>query len=229
MRKLALTGGIGYVIIFITGIFANFGVLETMRDPNSLLNTYSNLKNGQDLLLMGILSFVIMLIADLVVTLVLCKLFHEADPKRNTRSSTFRMINVIFFAIALYFLYDAYSLLQGGTTPANELEMAANVDSALNTFDTLWLIGLIFFGIHLALLSKVLCNSKKIHRSISALLFIAGVGYVADSCLQLFYSDYASISHVSTIIVVLPGLIGELSLTFWLLIKGGRMKYAVCN
>ncbi|MEZ4937289.1 MAG: DUF4386 domain-containing protein [Crocinitomicaceae bacterium] len=228
MKKLALTGGIAYVIIFITGIFANFNVMETMRDLNSILNTYNNLKEGQDLLLMGIISFVVMLIADFVVTLVLCKLFHETDSKLNMRSSTFRMINVIFFGIALYFLYDVYSLLQVSSEPANEMRMALAVDNALNTFDTIWLIGLIFFGIHLVLLSKVLDKAKNIHRSISALLFIAGVGYVVDSCLHLFYWDYASISHISTIIVVLPGLIGELSLTFRILLKGIRKQPAVC-
>lgn len=229
MRKIALIGGIGYLIIFVTGMYANFNVLETLRDPNSVLNTLKNLQEGHELFGFGITAFVIMLIADLIVTGMLYKLFDQTDKKRNAIAAMFRLINVVFFAIALFHLFQVNDLLQVNTVPQiNELDYALAINKELLKFDMFWLVGLIFFGIHLILLSKVLCNAKVVHKSISALLFIAGVGYIVDSCLQLFYWDYASISHIATFIVVLPGLIGELALTFWLLLKGGRMKPAVC-
>lgn len=222
MRKLALIGGIGYLIIFITGIYANFNVLESLRGEE-MLETYHNLKNEQGLFWSGALSFVLMVLADLFLTFILFAVFRLADPKRNALAAFFRFVNVVFFAVALFYLFNVQHYLNIPVDGSiSEINAAALVDHALSQFDTLWLIGLLFFGAHLVLLSKVICNSKLVLKSISALLFIAGVGYIADSCLQLFYWDYASIQHVSMIVVILPGLIGELSLTFWLLVKGGK-------
>lgn len=221
MRKLALIGGIGYIIIFITGIYANFNVLEPLRSQD-MVQTYHNLKEAKALFNSSIISFVFMVIADLVLTVVLFIMFRLDDPIRNSIAALFRFINVAFFTAALFYLFNVQSYLN--LDVVNETDVAALVEQSLSVFDTIWLTGLIFFGIHLLLLSKVLCTSKKVHKSISGLLFIAGVGYVVDSCLQFYYTDYASIQHVSTIIVVIPGLIGELSLTFWLLFKGGKAK-----
>lgn len=224
MRKLALIGGIGYLIIFITGIYANFNVLESLRGEE-MLETYHNLKNEQGLFWSGALSFVLMVLADLLLTFILFAVFRLADPKRNALAAFFRLVNVVFFAVALFYLFDVQHYLNiRADGPITEMNAAYMVDHALSMFDTIWLIGLLFFGAHLLLLSKVICNSKLTHKSIPALLFFAGVGYIVDSCLQLFYSEYASIAHISSMIVVLPGLIGELSLTFWLLSKGGKPK-----
>jgi hypothetical protein len=222
MRKLALIGGIGYLVIFISGIYANFMVLESLRSSD-FVETYQNMKTNATLFVQGTFSFVVMVLADLVLTYVLFVLFLDADAKRSSISAVFRFINVVFFGLALYYLFDAQSLLyQQPQSTLSEIQMAIYLDENLKMFDTLWLIGLVFFGIHLILLSKVICTSKKVHKSISALLFIAGIGYVVDSGLQLYYPSYESIEHISTFIVVLPGLIGELSLTFWLLLKGGK-------
>lgn len=219
MRRLSIIGGVGYVIIFITGIFANFIVLESLRGADPIA-TLHNIQHSNEFYLQGVFAFVIMLLADLLLTWVLYKLFKEYNPKRSFNTAIFRLINVIFFAAALYFLFSIQSQIGSGSL--NEVELAKLIESSLTMFDAIWLAGLIFFGVHLVLLSKLLVESGKLHRSISALLFIAGVGYVLDSCLQLFYSGYNAISEVSTFIVVLPGLIGELALTFWLLLKGGK-------
>ncbi len=219
MRKISIIGGIGYVVIFITGIFANFSVLESLRreDPISTLN---NIQDSNELYLQGVFAFLIMVIADLLLTWVLYRIFKEYSPKRTAITVLFRLINVAFFGAALYFLFDVQSLIP--SVALSEVELAKQVESSLKMFDKIWLIGLIFFGIHLVLLSNLLCKSKRVRKTISGLLLVAGIGYIIDSCLQLFYSGYESISAVSTFIVVLPGIIGELALTLWLLFKSGK-------
>lgn len=217
MRRLSIIGGLGYIVIFITGIFANFSVLESLRaaDP---ISTLHNIQESNEFYLLGVFAFVAMVIADLFLTWALYRLFIEYSSKRSAITALFRLINVIFFAVALYFLFDIQTLTQ--SEGINEVELAKQVEASLKMFDKIWLVGLIFFGVHLAMLSKLLCLSKRVRKTISGLLLVAGVGYVLDSCLQLFYSGYDSIREVSTFIVVLPGILGELALTFWLLLKG---------
>ena len=109
MRKISIIGGIGYVVIFITGIFANFSVLESLRreDPISTLN---NIQDSNELYLQGVFAFLIMVIADLLLTWVLYRIFKEYSPKRTAITVLFRLINVAFFGAALYFLFDVQSL-----------------------------------------------------------------------------------------------------------------------
>lgn len=224
MRKIALIGGVGYIIIFITGIFANFGVLESLKDPESFDNTYNQLKEAKELFKLGLLAFLVMVIADLVLTWVLSRLFRQVNPGLNQITAWFRLVNVILFGVALYHLFDVLYLIGPGDQFAGliQQELPFFIDRSLHSFNTTWLIGLVFFGVHLILLSRLICKSGQIHKSTSSLLFIAGIGYVLDSLLQFFYEDYGSISEISALVVVLPGLIGELALTGWLLFKGGK-------
>lgn len=219
MRKLSIIGGVGYIVIFITGIFANFSVLESLREADPI-STLHNIQESNEFYLLGVFAFVAMVLADLLLTWALYRLFNEYSPNRSAITALFRLINVVFFGAALYFLVDIQVLVQ--TVGVSESELAEEVDTSLKLFDNIWLVGLIFFGIHLVLLSKLLCLTKRVRKTISGLLFVAGIGYVLDSYLQLFYGGYDSIREVSTFIVVLPGIIGELALTFWLLLKGGK-------
>lgn len=222
-RKIALIGGFGYILIFITGIFANFNVLETLKVPDDPQQTMRNLEHSRDLFSLGIMAFLVMLFADFLLTWVLWKLFKERNPKLNHWASAFRFVNVFVFGVAMYHLFNVQHLITfSGADEVSHYALANRIDIALTAFSNTWLVGLIFFGAHLMLLSKVLCKEVNIHQSIPVLLFIAGIGYIVDSMLQFTYSNYASIREVSTFIVVLPGLIGELALTFWLLLKGGK-------
>jgi hypothetical protein len=53
-------------------------------------------------------------------------------------------------------------------------------------------------------------------------LIVASFGYLLDSFAQLLLLNYASYETIFLIIVAVPGIIGEMSLCFWLLFKGGK-------
>lgn len=219
MRRIALTGGLGYLVIFFTGIFANFYVLEEYKVAGDASATFQNFASNSSMLIWAIVAFVAMVVFDLVLTWVLYVLFRQTDEKLSKITAVLRLINAMFFAVALIQLVDVLELV---VTPNPSQFASLQVMEALEQFNNIWLVGLVFFGIHLTLLSKLLKLSNQVHKAVPALLFIAGVGYVIDSILQFTYSGYAEISELSTMVVVLPGLIGELSLTGWLLVKAGR-------
>ncbi len=85
-----------------------------------------------------------------------------------------------------------------------------------------WLIGLLFFGVHLLALGALALQSGRIPKFIAYLLFLAGLGYLVDSFAQFMLPNYLDYQNLFALIVVVPGLIGELSFTIWLLAKGGR-------
>jgi hypothetical protein len=220
MRKLGIIGGFGYVVIFITGIFANFFVLEQLKVSGDEALTFQNIHENIPLFLRAIIAFIFMVFFDLILTWVLYKIFKSQNPYLTKISAWLRLINALFFGAALVYLFQVLSVAESEATS----KAIASVHYSLNAFNNLWLIGLLFFGAHLMVLAILLNQSKQVFKIIPILLFIAGVGYLMDSTLQFVYADYARIAEISVMVVILPGVIGELSLTGWLLFKAGKRK-----
>ena len=219
MRKIALLGGIGYLVIFVTGIFANFFVLEELKVVGDEKMTFLNFVNNQSLVVMAFIAFIGMVVFDVILTWVLFVLFKKQEPKLSKITAWFRFINALVFGVALLHFITILDLI---SNPVSKSGATREMTLALEGFNDIWLIGLVFFGIHLILLSVLLCKSGRVGKVIPALLMIAGIGYIVDTALQFGYSDYASIADISALVVVLPGIIGELSLTFWLFFKAGK-------
>ena len=62
------------------------------------------------------------------------------------------------------------------------------------------------------------------HRVIGILLIIAGFGYLLIACTFSFIQLHRLQSNIYLMIVAVPGVIGELSLAFWLLFKGVKVQ-----
>jgi hypothetical protein len=96
----------------------------------------------------------------------------------------------------------------------SENEILAQVD----VFNTLWLIGLFFFGFHLLLLAKIV----KHIRFIPYVLALAGLMYIVDTTAQFTFIDYESYADIFLMLVAIPAVLGEMSFALWLLIKGRK-------
>ena len=92
----------------------------------------------------------------------------------------------------------------------------------LNRFDRIWLAGLVFFGLHLLILSRLVVKSPIVPRFIGILLAVAGIGYVIDSCAQWWLPNYSDFETVFSLVVIIPGVVGEFSLTLFLLFFSKR-------
>jgi len=90
----------------------------------------------------------------------------------------------------------------------------------ISAFNNTWLVGLVFFGIHLFFLGYLIIKSRYVPKVIGLLLIVASFGYLIDSFANFLLPNYADYKDLFMLIVVVPGIIGELSLTIWLLAKG---------
>lgn len=55
-------------------------------------------------------------------------------------------------------------------------------------------------------------------------LVIASAGYLIDSFAHFLLPNYTDYKTIFLLVVAVPGVIGELSLAFWLLIKGVKVQ-----
>lgn len=68
IKTIARLTGLGYLIIFITGFFGNFYVLENMVVAGDGISTFENITNNFETYNYGILSFIIMVLVDLLLS-----------------------------------------------------------------------------------------------------------------------------------------------------------------
>lgn len=221
MKTFVKVSGIAYLLIFISGFYANFAILESLIDLNSREQTTLNIVNNSIQFRQGVVGFLVMLILDIFLIWSLFKITKPTQKVLSYIAAFFRGLHTLFFIIALTNLFEVYKIT---SQAINSKDLQDSVIYLLSNFDKLWTIGLLFFGFHLLLLGLLAIKSSSIHRIIGFLLILAALGYVVDGFSKLYLASYSDYKSYFESIVVLTGVIGELSFTIWLLVNGFSRK-----
>jgi hypothetical protein len=98
------------------------------------------------------------------------------------------------------------------------------LNSNFNSFETIWTLGLIVFGLHLLVVGILM----KVHRSIPKLFWIltliAGISYIVVHIIKTMFPQLSEFTETLNNVLALPMVLGELGLAIWLIIKGGKPK-----
>lgn len=199
-RKLSVVAGVSYWAIFFLAIYANFFVLESL-----IANPVETVTNNQQHIRFGALAFLFAAVFDVVVAWALYRMYK--GHQLIDLATWFRIIHAVLMGAAVFTLMSVLKLTDSGT-------ILAQVDS----FNTLWLIGLFFFGFHLMLLARILSSIKLIPYMMAA----AGFMYVIDTVAQFSLAGYANYANVFLLLVAIPSVLGEMSFAVWLLVRGGK-------
>ncbi|HRV56004.1 MAG TPA: DUF4386 domain-containing protein, partial [Mangrovimonas sp.] len=98
------------------------------------------------------------------------------------------------------------------------LDSNAAIMQQVNIFNTIWLIGLFFFGIHLMFLARIIRNPKLI----ALFLLLAGLMYMVDTCAHFLLPNYSDYASIFLAMVAIPSILGEMSFAIWLLARGAK-------
>jgi Domain of unknown function (DUF4386) len=148
-------------------------------------------------------KMIINLACDTAVALIFYDLFKPVSGRLSLFASFFRLIFVAVMAVNSLNYFGAMNILQGAHSPA--------------AFDRGYGIALIPFGLHCLLIGYLIFKSIFLPRILGVLMILAGLGYLiflwpplGD---QLFFPY-----------IVVPGVLGEGSLTLWLLLIGVNIQ-----
>jgi Domain of unknown function (DUF4386) len=160
-RQAALIAGYGYLAIAVLSIFANFFVRVRLIEADDAAATASNIMDSETLFRVGLVSFLIVFVLDVVVAWALYLFFKAVNTDISLLTAWFRLTYAILLGAALVFLFLALELVSGADHLAafDTAQLDAQVTLYLGAFNDLWLIGLACFGIHLALLGYLILES----------------------------------------------------------------------
>ncbi|KFF03363.1 DUF4386 domain-containing protein [Flavobacterium reichenbachii] len=215
-KNYARTAGILYLIIIVMGFCAETFVRNKLFVSGDANATANNIINSPFLWKIGITADLIMQICDLPVMIILYYLLRPISKKLALLNLSFNLIqtavlvaNKLNLLAALFFLGDAEYLK---TFTTDQLHTLAYLSIKLHDFG--FGIGLIFFGFVCLFEGYLIFKSGYFPKVIGVLMSIAGICYLFNSFALILAPQ------LSSIMLLMPCLIAELSLSLWLIFKG---------
>ena len=219
-KRTARITGVLYLIIIICAGFSQGYVRSSLIVSGNAAATADNIVNSEWLFRVGFVSDLIAFLSDAAVAILLYVLLRPVSKTLSLLAASFRLLaHPAIASINLLNHFIALSLLSGAgylnVFEAGQLQ--AMVLLFLNMHNIGYLIAGAFFGIHCFILGYLLYKSDLFPGVLGVLMVIASISYLMESFGNFLLPEYEDL--LAWIVGVSAG-IGELSLTFWLLIKG---------
>ncbi|MGB8360495.1 MAG: DUF4386 domain-containing protein [Acidimicrobiia bacterium] len=217
-RSAARIAGVSYLVMFVLAIFANFAVREQLIEPGNGEATVANITGSLGLFRLGLVAFLAIFVLDVVIAWALHVVFRSVNRDLSLVTAWFRIVYTALLGVALVSMFQVLQIL-GGESLAflTGEQVSTQTMIELSSFESTWLIGLVAFGIHLALLGVLIVRSGLVTKALGLVLIAAGVAYVLDTLARGMLADYESVAGILLVVVALPSMVGEGWLGLWLL------------
>lgn len=218
-RRVARVGGLLYLVIIVLGALGEAVVRGNIVVSGNATATAANLRSLEWLWRAGIAGELVLLACATALAVILYVLLRPVSRDLALMAILFNLVCIAVEGVAAMFL--AATLLPmtnagylGAFTP-QQLDVIAML--SIRAHSVGFATALVFFGAECLILGHLISRSGYMPRSIGVLMEMAGVCYVINS-FALFLSPPLSSRLFPAILI--PCLIGELSLALWLLLKG---------
>lgn len=213
----ARMGGFCWLMCFLTSIFPLI-VSGRIVVPQDAAATAANLLANEGLFRAGTAALLISTAFYVGATLFIYEVLKPVNPTLSLLAAFFSLVGCAVGALSCLFDFAPFVLLKGApylsVFTVDQLQaltlMFLKVRAQAND------IGLVFFGLHCLGVGYLILKSTFLPRLIGALMVIAGFGWLTFLSPPLA-SSLAPFN-------MMPGGIGELSLTLWLLVKGVNVQ-----
>ena len=204
------TAGWLYIVIAMAGAFS-IGYVPSVINAGG--NAAATLADNTTLYRLGILGDIIVLLCELVLTVMLYRIFKPASETLALIATYARFamigvmaINIIFGVLPLY--------LVSLSTPMPEMVLALFEAKQVGVY--VWQL---FFSLHLLAIGTMILRSGLFPRVLGWMMGIGALGYLLEGLSKLTYFENAVLSWAIVGLLVVVTL-GELAFAIWLIAKG---------
>lgn len=213
----ARMGGFCWLMCFLTGIFPLI-VSGRLVVPLDAAATAANLLAHEAFFRSGTAALLMSTAFYVGATLFVYELLKPVNRTISLLAAFFSLVGCAIGAVSCLFDFVPFVLLKGAPY------LSAYTTEQLQALSYAFLvvraeannIGLVFFGLHCLGVGYLILRSIFLPRLVGALMVAAGLGWLTF----LFPTFANSLAPYN----MLPGAIGELSLTLWLLVKGVNVQ-----
>ena len=216
-------GGFIYLAIIVLGLFGEAVVRGSLVVSGDAAGTASHILASQGLWRAGIAGDLLMHVLDVPLIVILYLLLRPVSRTLALLATLFNIIQTSTLVANKLTLLVAVEALSSSTLRSglSQKELEALSYLAINVHGYGFAVGLIFFGFACIVRGYLLFVSGYFPRPLGLLLGLAGISYLINSTALIVAPSLASVLFP---LILLPALIGELSLCLWLLLKGVDAK-----
>lgn len=211
-QRLARMAGALYLTIFVAGLYAEIGVRTRLIDWDDPAATLADVQGDLWLYRSSFFADLIMIVADVALAVVLYRLFVGVSRTGSAIAAGFRLAQAAVLAANLISVALVIQVVSGSIDGD-----AATVMQLLTAHRFGYLIGLVLFAAHLAVLGWLIGHSRLLPRWLVPLLFTAASAYVTDTAMFVLIDGYDA---AWSPLVLFPAVVAEGATLLWLLIKG---------
>jgi hypothetical protein len=221
--KLARVAGFLYLIMILSGGFAEVFVRGALTVPGDALATSQNILASEQMYRFGIVADLVTIIATTFLSLIFYLLFKSVSRNLSLLALIFSVIASAVMALNLLNQLAPLLLLH-----SKSYLKAFNIEQ-LQTLSLFFLnlqsqgygISLLLFAFYFPIIGYLVYKSGFLPRILGIIYTLAGLGYITNS-LSMFLSPHL-VEYLFPY-VLLPAFIGESSMSLWLIFKGVKVK-----
>jgi hypothetical protein len=219
LNRFARLSGLLYLIVIVTGMFAEVFVRQALNVSNDAMATANKIHDAEMLYRLGFFSDMVNFICGVPVILFFYILFKESHKLLVTLALFFVIISNAVFASNL--LNQLHPLLIFGNAnylqsfSADQLAILSNISQKAQSQG--YAIGLVFFGLYCIIIGYLIFKTTRIPKLLGIFYSIAGLCYVLHSFIM-----FLSIGFHNPLFpyILFPVFISEFSIAAWLFFKG---------
>ena len=218
-RAMARLAGFLYLLIAICSGFSFGYVRTTLIVPGDATATVSTIMASEGLFRLGIAADAVVFLSEIMLIAMLYTLLKPVSKTLSLAAAYARLAMAVMQGMNLLNYCFVLLLVSGASylTVFDPDQLHALVLLFLNAYDDVALIWALFFALHLLVLGYLVYKSGYFPRMLGIMLVVASSGYFIDSFGTVLLPQY---EELYASVVVLTAIVGELPLSFWLLIKG---------
>ncbi|HMJ69021.1 MAG TPA: DUF4386 domain-containing protein [Cyclobacteriaceae bacterium] len=217
LRDLARLGGILYLIVIVTGIYAEIFVVSNLVVGNDQTTTANNIVSHEALYRSGIIAHLLTLVSSLLLLGILFRIFKSTSERLAMTMVIFNVVALTIEAVSILYEFETISILKSkmmaGVFSPDQVNSLAYQSLKMQTIG--YDVALFFFGIVCCFMSALILKSKLYLRWVGLLMLLAGVCYITNS-LASFISPAFRRSLLPFILI--PCFIAELSFSINLIV-----------
>ncbi|MEO0565652.1 MAG: DUF4386 domain-containing protein [Chloroflexota bacterium] len=214
-KRLAHFAGLLYLLIAIVGGFSMGYVPQTLTVAGDAAATINNLLTSTPLFRMGLVGEMWVVVLEIILTAVMYILLRPVSATLSLVAALARLSMTIIQGVNVLIGFGVLTLL--GSSAFTPKQFNDLVILFVNLREVGVFVWEITFALHLLVLGYLFAQSRYIPRVLGWGAIVAGFGYGLQGFGNMLAPQYADTYQL---LVMILAILPELSLTFWLLIRG---------
>jgi hypothetical protein len=221
-REAARVVGFAYLFALPPAIFAEFYVRAQLIAFDNVAQTARNIMAHERLFRLGIASNLAVFAVDVVLIIALYVVLKPSNRNLALLAAGWGLVETAILVVATLSDFEVLRILSGAgylrAFEASQLQALARL--AVSAHDATYRVGLVFAGLRSTAFCFLWFKSRLIPRALAGWGMLASLLMGASALLLIIFPELAKV--VSIVIYGAPIFFFELTMGFWLLLRGLR-------